>query len=265
MKTGVDRHTATALLRAPPEADVALSSRRDAIARVIDGWLSDPEYAENGNPRELDIGDPASKGRSVWSLIQRYAPGVWPRLIIDELIRMDYVGTLPNGKLKAKRLPTGKPSARWLSRESAGQRMHDAMRALLRDIRQSDTARAWRTAQSVEISGKEPPLVRKMLRDRLDSMFAWLTDELNSARWRRDGVNAGARVRVGLSGFTFEDRLRRKWAVTTPEKSAARSGSRIVQVCAVNPRRRTESCFFSRAALHFLLSETISFLLAAGL
>jgi hypothetical protein len=53
--------------------------------------------------------------------------------------------------------------------------------------------------------------------------------------------------------------------VTTPEKSAARSGSRIVQVCAVNPRRRTESCFFSRAALHFLLSETISFLLAAGL
>lgn len=218
VKTGVDRHTATALLRAPPEADVALSSRRDAIARVIDGWLSDPEYAEKGNPRELDIGDPASKGRSVWSLIQRYAPGVWPRLIIDELIRMDYVGTLPNGRLKPKRLPTGKPSARRLSRESAGQRMHDAMRALLRDIRQSDTARAWRTAQSVEVSEKDLPLVRKLLRDRLDSMFAWLTDELNSTRWRRDGVKAGARVRVGLSGFTFEEPLAKEVGSDNPRK-----------------------------------------------
>jgi uncharacterized protein DUF6502 len=207
VKTGVDRHTATALLRTPPEADIALNSRRDAIGRVIDGWLSDPEYAEKGNPRELDIGDPASKGRSVWSLIQRYAPGVWPRLIVDELIRMDYVGTLPNGRLKPKRLPTDKPSARRLNRESAGQRMHDAIRALLRDIRRSDTARVWRTAQSVEISEKDLPLVRKMLRDRLDSMFAWLTDELNSTRWQHDGVKAGPRVRVGLSGFTFEEPL----------------------------------------------------------
>jgi hypothetical protein len=207
VKTGVERHTVTALLRAPPDADITLSSRRDAISRVIDGWLSDPEYSEKGSPRDLDIGDPASKGRSVWSLVQRYAPGVWPRLIIDELIRMDYVETLPNGRLKGKRLPGAKPAARRVSRESAGQRMRDAMRALLRDATQSDMPRAWRTAQSLEISEKDLPVVRKMLRDRLDSMFAWLTDELNSARWRRDASKGGIKVRVGLSGFTFEEPL----------------------------------------------------------
>ena len=207
VKTGVDRHTVTTLLRAPPEVDVALSSRRDAMSRVIEGWLSDPEYAEKGSPRDLHIGDPASKGRSIWSLVQRYAAGVWPRLIIDELIGMDHVDTLPDGRLRLKRVASQKPLSRRVVQEGAGQRMRHAVRALFRDATKADAGRAWRTAQSLEIGEQDLPLVRKMLHDRLDAMFAWITDELNSARWRRDGSTAGTRMRVGLSGFTFEEAL----------------------------------------------------------
>jgi len=207
VKTGVDRHTVAALLMEPPNIDTDVTSRRDAISRVIDGWLSDPEYNERGGPRDLDIGDPSSKGRTAWTLVQRYAPGVWPRLIVDELIRVDYVDTLPNGQLRWKQTPNFKLASRRSSRESSNQLMRDAVQALFNDAIRPDGRSAWRTAQSLEISEQDLPLVRKMLRERLNTMFAWLTDELNSARWQRRGSKPNGRVRVGLSGFTFEELL----------------------------------------------------------
>src|SRR6516225_7574294 len=177
VKTGVDRHTVAALLKEPPNVDKGATARRDVLSRVIDGWFSDPEYSDKGNPRDLDIGDPNSKGRSVWTLVQRYAPGVWPRLIVDELIRVDYVDTLPNGQLRWKRTPDFKLASRRSSRESSNQLMRDAVQALFNDAIRPDGRSAWRTAQSLEISEQDLPLVRKMLRERLNTMFAWLTDE----------------------------------------------------------------------------------------
>jgi len=207
VKTGVDRHSVAAILKDPPGSNVTLGSRRDSISRVIDGWLSDPEYTDRGCPLDLEIGGPGVKRRSVWTLAQRYAPGVWPRLIVDELIRVDYVETLPTGRLRWKGTPGTGLSSRVLNEESASQRLHDAVRALVRDATQSEGRRAWRTAQSLDITEQDLPLVRKMLRDRLSSMFAWITDELNSARWRRDDSGAGIRIRVGVSGFTYEEPL----------------------------------------------------------
>jgi len=208
MKTGLDRHTVAAILKEPPKLDVRLGSRRDSVSRVIDGWSSDPEYTDKGHPQDLDIGGPGAKGRSVWTLIQRYAPGVWPRLIVDELIRVDYVETLPNGQLRRK-ATQGSAPVRSVSQETATQRLSDAVRALLRDATEPESRRVWRTAETLDIRGQDLPLVRKMLRDRLNSMFAWMTDELNSARWRHDDSGPGARIRVGLSGFTFEEALLR--------------------------------------------------------
>ena len=207
VKTGVDRHTVAALLREAPNIDTDAMSRRDAISRVIDGWLSDPEYTERGGPRDLDIGDPSSKARTVWSLVQRYAPGVWPRLIVDELIRVDYVDTLPNGQLRWKRTPNFKLASRRSHLEGSNQLMRDVVQALFKDVMRPEARSTWRTAQNLEIAEQDLPLVRKMLRERLNTMFAWLTDELNSARWQHHGSWPNARVRVGLSGFTFEETL----------------------------------------------------------
>ena len=207
MKTGVDRHTVAAILKEPPKSDVR-GSRRDSVSRAIGGWSSDPEYTDKGHPLDLDIGGPGAKGRSVWTLVQRYAPGVWPRLVVDELIRLDYVETLPNGRLRCKATQGSTPVPRSVGQETTTQRLSDAVRALLRDATEPESRRVWRTAETVDIRAQDLPLVRKMLRDRLNSMFAWMTDELNSARWRRDD-SAGIRIRVGLSGFTFEDALPR--------------------------------------------------------
>jgi len=212
VKTGVDRHVVAAILKDPPDAERGASSRRDAISRVIDGWSSDPEYSDRGAPRDLDIGDPGSKGRSVWSLVQRYAPGVWPRLIVDELISVDYVDTLPNGQLRCRPAPSAKLTTRRSSRQSSVQLMRDAVQALFKDAIRPETKPSWRTTHSLDIDEQDLPLVRKMLRERLKTMFAWITDELNSTRWQHDGLSEGAKVRVGLSGFTFEEILPRDTA-----------------------------------------------------
>jgi len=206
VKTGVDRHTVANLLKTPPSVDSTLTARRDSTSRVVDGWLSDPEYTAKGSPQALEIGDPNTRGRNVWNLARRYAPGVWPRLIIDEMIRVDYVESLPGGRLRLKPSVTPKLLSKVASRDGS-QWMRDAIRSLYRDATQNEKRRTWRTAQSSEIEEEDLPLVRKMLRDRLDAIFAWLTEELDSTRWRGDGSRGGAKVRIGLSGFTFEEPL----------------------------------------------------------
>ena len=115
IRTGIDRHTVARLLKAPLTLNAA-SARLNSAGRVLQGWRSDPEYSKNRQPRVLEIGGPRSTGTTVWSLVKRYAPGVWPRLVIDELIRLGHVTVRSNGTAKCKTggtnrsnsLPTGR-------------------------------------------------------------------------------------------------------------------------------------------------------------
>jgi hypothetical protein len=205
VKTGVDRHVVADLLKDRPDGHRTASSRRDAISRVIEGWFSDPDYNDKGVPRDLEIGSPTSKGETLWSLSQRYAPGIWPRLIVDELIRVDYVDTLPNGQLRCKQEQSAKLGYKRSYRDNSGQLIRDTVQALFRNAMRPDGKGSWCTTRSIDIDERDMPLVRKMLRERLTTMFGWITDELNSTRWQHDGITGNARVRLGVSGFTFEE------------------------------------------------------------
>jgi hypothetical protein len=99
IRTGLDRHLVGAILRNGSEALNVPPGRRDPITRVVDGWLSDPEYSTRKVPRDLPV-QAVAKGRSVHSLLRRYAPGVSPRLMLEELSRMNLVVKLPDGKLR---------------------------------------------------------------------------------------------------------------------------------------------------------------------
>jgi len=209
VKTGVDRHVVAALLKHHPDGHQSASARRDAISRVIDGWFSDPDYNDKGIPRDLEIGGPTSKGETIWSLTKRYAPGVWPRLIVDELIRVEYVDTLPNGQLRCKQQPSGKLRHRRSTRDNSDQMIRDTVQALFRYAIRPDGKGIWCTTRSIDIDERDLPLVRKMLRERLNTMFGWITDELTSARWQHDDLTGKAKVRLGVSGFTFEEILPR--------------------------------------------------------
>jgi hypothetical protein len=197
--------------------------------RVIEGWETD--HAQQGRPIDLEMGDPQSVAPSVWALIRRYAPDVWPRLVIDDLIHADLVETLTNSRLRLKPNARSRlaPSAQDL--EQAAQRMHDLVRASFNDFAEPKSKRRVRTAQSLEIDPADAHLVRKMLADRMGWMFAWLTDELNSPRWRRSSTGQG--MRLGITGVMFEEVLVKelpnegaKTAESNQPKKKTREGSR---------------------------------------
>jgi Family of unknown function (DUF6502) len=133
VKTGLDRHLVKAILEDESEALRVPDGRRDPISKVSEGWLSDPQYSTKKGPRDLPIGDRDRKERSMCSLIERYAPGISPRLVIDELLRVNLVRALPNGKL---RWTVGRNQMTHMrvadSDETARRRVRAALYALVR-------------------------------------------------------------------------------------------------------------------------------------
>jgi hypothetical protein len=204
IKTGVDRHVVAEILKTSPRVDGGVETRNDAASRVIAGWLSDSRYFKNGRPLALPVGDPRSRGRAVWSLVEDYAPGVWPRLVIDELIRLDLVETLPDGTLRCVHRENSEPVETPIEvDESSCQLLRDAIYSQLDDMK-SGRRRSWRRAQSVQITRSKVHLVRKMVRDRLDSIVSELADELDSPRWKPAKGDLGRRTLIGISAFSFE-------------------------------------------------------------
>lgn len=205
IKTGVERHLVADILKTPPRLDGGAKVPRNATSRVIAGWRSNRAYLKNGRPRALPVGDPKSRGRSVWKLVERYAPGVWPRLVIDELIRVDLVDVLPDGMLHCN---DGHPSSdslpSWSASREAPQLLRDAIYSQLTDTKARGRRTSWRATQSVLIAQEKAPLVRRLVRERLDSTVAELADELHSPRWNLTQDNQQRRVLIGINAFSFE-------------------------------------------------------------
>jgi hypothetical protein len=228
--TNVNRHVVAKLLKRAPDECVAESAVNATIMRVIEGWEID--HSQQGRPIDLEMGDPDSVGPSVWSLVRRYAPDYWPRVIIDELVRGDLVETLGNRRLRLKPNVRTRFLPGLQDLEQAAQRMHDLVSATFKDFAESKSTRRVRTAQSLDIDPADAHLVRKMLADRVGWMCSWLTDELNSPRWRRKGT--GQRMRLGVTTLMFDEVLVKelpnegvKTAEGNPPKKKARKATRF--------------------------------------
>jgi hypothetical protein len=204
IKTGVDRHVVAEILKTSPRVNGGPETRRDATSRVLAGWVSDPRYFRSGSPRALPVGDPRSRGRTVWSLVENYAPGVWPRLVIDELIRLDLVETQPDGTLRCAHRANSEPvETPIVVDESSCQLLRDAIFSQLYDVKFS-RRRSWRRTQSVQITRNKMHLVRKMVREKLDSAVSELADELDSPRWKPGEDDPRHTTLMGISAFSFE-------------------------------------------------------------
>ena len=210
VKTGLDRHLVSRILKNQALALTIPEGRRNPIRRVTDGWLSDPQYSTRKGPRDLPIGDKHSKERCVHTLVERYAPGVSARLIVDELLRVNLVISRPNGKL---RWVGGNSTAQLFmpaaEDQAASTHLRGALKALLRVGPLAQSKAIWRKAQSQPVRVSDVPLLRKMLRERVEQMFSWLNDELSSSRWGpvEDGETG---VRFELLGLTLEETVRKE-------------------------------------------------------
>lgn len=100
IKTGLDRHLIKAILDNKSQALPIPKGSRDPLTRVTEGWAADPVYSTAQGPRDLVRTSKRRSQRSVYALVERYAPGVSAPLVVRELLEAGHVAVLPNGMLR---------------------------------------------------------------------------------------------------------------------------------------------------------------------
>ncbi|HTD58257.1 MAG TPA: DUF6502 family protein [Solirubrobacteraceae bacterium] len=98
--TGLDRKEVGQILKSPPRVNPALETRCRAN-RVLAGWHDDRTFVRKARPLALPIKAAERNRPSFWMLANRYAPDVYPGLILRELSRIGALEKLQNGKVRA--------------------------------------------------------------------------------------------------------------------------------------------------------------------
>jgi hypothetical protein len=202
--TGLDRGEVGRILDGTSEAELKFAARRHRVNRVLAGWHSNRRFVNRKRqPLSLPVRGLKTEA-SFWSLAQRYAPGVYPGLILRELVRTGAVEERSDGTIhiKARRYQTAELSTKVVA--ELASRVRDLTDTILHNATQSDSPRLSRTVESAEIDPKFLPLVRKMLTDRVELMLSGVTTSLLSRRWRGSHSDKKS-VRVGLTVFAHEN------------------------------------------------------------
>lgn len=95
--TGLYRKEVVRIKALPPLESNAVDDRYNRSARVITGWLRDPDFlTQKGKPRVLDVdGDDGFQ-----NLVKRYSGDMTPRSMLEELQRLQAVEITSQGKVK---------------------------------------------------------------------------------------------------------------------------------------------------------------------
>jgi Family of unknown function (DUF6502) len=202
--TGVDRPEVARILSNPPRVDPWLETRRHRVNRVLAGWYSDSDFVDGERPQLLIIKTREQKQPTFWKLARRYAPGVYPGLILSELIRVGAVEKLQDGRIKVRmrRYRAGEFSDESL--REIGSRARRLLQTVISNATGGDLPRVCRAVERADIDPKFLPLVRKMFADRSEAMLLGLQEELKSSRWR-GARSTGQRTRIGLTVFSYEE------------------------------------------------------------
>jgi hypothetical protein len=95
--TGIYRREVSRVMELPPIDDADITARHNRAARVIGGWLQDPDYANaDGQARVLEL---AGDSPSFTHLVRKYSGDIPPRAILDELIRVGAVDQDKDGNI----------------------------------------------------------------------------------------------------------------------------------------------------------------------
>lgn len=98
--TGLHRKEVARLRRLPDDSPDRLDERYNRAARVISGWLRDPDFHDaNGGPADLDPDSPDGFA----GLVQRYSGDMTIRAIHDELMRVGAVVKTGDGRVRLAR------------------------------------------------------------------------------------------------------------------------------------------------------------------
>ena len=95
--TGLSRKEVARLRQLPPVERVELDERYNRAARIISGWLHDPDFLDRkGDPDSLPFDGP----RSFSQLVRRHSGDMTPRAMADELLRVGAIEITPHGEYR---------------------------------------------------------------------------------------------------------------------------------------------------------------------
>jgi len=91
--TGIHRHEVKKLMESAKE-DLPSMPRHHRAARVINGWLTDPDFSLNGVANDLDIVTEFKQ------LVSKHSGDITPRPILDELLRVGAIEKTDNDSVR---------------------------------------------------------------------------------------------------------------------------------------------------------------------
>jgi hypothetical protein len=98
--TGLNRRELQRIFGESDKLRKALESNANAIARLLQGWHTDPAFTgPYGFPRDLPFGNDAGSALTFLELTKRYANEIPPEVMLDELLRVNAAVQLPESGL----------------------------------------------------------------------------------------------------------------------------------------------------------------------
>ncbi len=203
--TGLHRHVVSDIVRSTEANRPSLAAdkdyQRNRLARVLSGWFESPEYTDkDGQPRVLPVDGPEP---SFEGLVRSFSGDIYPKIILDELIRVGAVRILKDGSVRAlaRRYTLGGADAAAL--QQLGSAARDLFSTLEHNIAAPADSRLFDdSVVSVRLDSAAIPLLRQLLHRRgasfLQDVEGWISE--------RETTGASGSVRAGVMVQMFVDR-----------------------------------------------------------
>jgi hypothetical protein len=205
--TGLSRKEVRRVLRAPHPTDAEAIARYNRAARVITGWIRDPQFCNShGRPRKLSW----RKGGGMFGeLVRRYSGDIPARAVLDELLRVGIVEREKDGRISL--LTRGYVPSQSESDKLGimGSDVADLITTIDHNLQHGSTE-PWFQRKVMydnlpsEAMDKFKPLVIREGQTLLERLDRWLSRHDRDANPSSRG---SGRVRAGVGIYYFEEQL----------------------------------------------------------
>ena len=202
--TGLHRHVVSNIVKSTEANRHSLAAEKDyqrnRLARVLAGWFESPEYTDGeGRPRVLPLDGPEP---SFAGLVRSFSGDIYPKIILDELLRVGAVRVLKDGSVRAlaRRYTLGGADVATL--QQLGSAARDLFSTLEHNISAPADSRLYDdSVVSIRLDRAAIPLLRQLLRRRgasfLEDVEGWISE--------RETTSESASVRAGIMVHLFID------------------------------------------------------------
>ncbi len=205
--TGLSRKEVSRVRALQAPDDAAAVARYNRAARVISGWIRDPDFTEPaGGPARLPF---EGEGATFTTLVRRFSGDVPPRAILDELIRVGAAELLDDDTVRLLARAYLPATGEVEKLAILGSDCADLIATIDHNLQAPPEAALLQRKVvydnlPTEVLAQLRPLVARRSQALLEELDAWLAER---DRDTAPEVEGAGRCRAGLGIYYFEDDL----------------------------------------------------------